>query len=253
MKKLILGLLLIVFLFGCTQTQQTGQAQGRTVFTITDAAANMGAVSSVMVTVDSVQAHSETQGWFTVSSTKKTYDLLKLKAEGKQEVLTDINLTEGTYNQVRLQISKVVVTDANGTNEAKLPSGELKIVGDFVVAANTTSVVKFDFVADESLHVTGNGKYILAPVVQFETRDHAEVDVDSQGKVEVRDGNVRTNVKVGMDIDGKVGVGLGVGSNQELEVDSAGKVKVKVGLGSSIGGSSRSANASSETHVAVSV
>ncbi len=211
------------------------QAQeGRVVFTIADAAADMGSVTSVMVTVNSVSVHSETDGWVTLSSTPKTFDLLKLKAEAAQELLADVKLKEGSYQQLRLDISKVVVVDSKGEHDAKLPSGELKIVGGFTVSANTTSTAKFDFIADESLHVTGNGEYILAPVVQLETREDAEVDVKADNKVEVKNGHVKTNIKVGMDVDGNVGVGLHIPKETKVSL-SNGKVKVETSVGVGLG------------------
>src|SRR3989344_9211444 len=143
MKKILILAIISVFILmlGCApQQMETGEEQeGRVVFTITDAAADMGTVTSVMITVDSVRVHSETEGWVTVSSEQKTFDLLKLKAEASQELLADVKLEEGTYQQLRLDISKVLVVDAEGEHEAKLPSGELKIVGDLEVKANSTS------------------------------------------------------------------------------------------------------------------
>ncbi len=232
MKKilLILALVSVIFIAACTSySNDTGVKTGRAVFTLTDAAADMGTVSSVKITVDKVSAHSEAEGWIDVSSESKTYDLIELKGSGKQVLLADAQLKEGSYDQVRLSISKVMVTDDNVEYEAKLPSSELKIVGTTDVEANTTSSVKFDFIADESLHVTGNGKYIFAPVVQFETKEKTEVDVSDENDVKVNDGNVKTNVKVGMDVNGNVGVGLKIGADENLEIGADNVVKVKIG------------------------
>ena len=232
---------------------------GRVVFTITDAAANMSAVTSVVVTIDSVSVHSAAEGWVAVSSESQTVDLLKLKAEGSQELLADVTLKEGTYQQLRLNISKVVVVDAEGEHEAKLPSGELKIVGDLEVKANSTSTVTFDFIADESLHITGQGEYILAPVVQLETREDAEVEVKADKKVEIKAGKVKTNITVGMDAEGKVGVGLGIPAKAAVSI-AQGKVKVEGGVGVGVGKGKEKAtseeeaeeNASIEAEVGVS-
>ncbi|MBI2103328.1 DUF4382 domain-containing protein [Candidatus Woesearchaeota archaeon] len=242
MRKFVLGILLIcvlVMVAACapptSSTQpvsgepvsgeEDGQLreEGRVVFAITDVAADMGAVTSVMITVGSVRVHSATEGWVTVSSTPKTVDLLKLKAEGNNELLADVTLKESDYEQLRLDISKVVVVDDKGEHEATLPSGELKIVGGFTVTTNSTSTATFDFIADESLHLTGSGEYILAPVVQLETRENAEVEIKADKKVEVKGGKVKTNVKVGMDVEGKVGVGLGIAKEAKLSL-SKGKV-----------------------------
>ncbi|MBI2542239.1 DUF4382 domain-containing protein [Candidatus Woesearchaeota archaeon] len=236
MKKLemfiaLLSMVLLLIAACAPQSQQSFQAgqqsaeKGRAVFAITDAAADMGTVTSVKITVDSVQVHSATKGWIEVSSTPKTYDLLELKAEGKHELLADFELDEGTYGQLRMDISNVVVTDANGQQEAKLPSGELKINGNLVVDANSTSTATFDFIADESLHITGNGKYIMAPVVQLETREDADANVKSGNEVEIKGGKIKTNVKVGMDAKGNVGAGLGIPADIEISID-AGSISI---------------------------
>lgn len=225
-------MVLALLVLGCAPTgpqpptpTEPGAKEGRAVFVITDAAANMSAVSSVKVTVDSVRVHSAAEGWVTVSSTPKTYDLLQLKAEGSNAILADAQLKEGTYQQLRLDISKVIVTDASGEHEAKLPSGELKTAGVLVVKADSTATATFDFIADESLHTTSKGEYIMAPVIQLETREDATVEVKAGNKAEIVGGNVKTNVKVGMDIAGNVGVGLKIGLDEELMIEN-GIVKV---------------------------
>jgi len=237
---------------GAEEPTAETEGEGRVVFAITDAAAEMGTVTSIMVAVDSVRVHSATEGWITVSSEPKVYDLLKLKAESSSELLADVNLEEGTYQQVRLDISSVIVVDDKGEHEAKLPSGELKIIGDLEVKANSTSTATFDFIADESLHLTGNGEYILAPVVQLETKTDAEVEVKANQKVEVKAGNVKTKIKVGMDAEGKVGVGLGIPAQAKLSIGQ-GRVKVdgEVGIGLGKDKGEESDNASAEVKVKV--
>lgn len=225
MNKSFLTILAVLSLLLAACVQAPASNTGRTVFAITDAAADMGTVTSVKITVDSISAHTVAEGWTTVSSTPMTYDLLQLKSSGDTVMMADVRLNTGEYQQVRLAISNVEVTDANGTHQAKLPSGDLKIVGGFNVSSNTTAAVKFDFIADESLHVTGNGKYIFAPVVQYETREGAEIRVGLGNKVDIDNGNVKTNVKVGMDIAGNVGEGLKIGLDDELEIEGS-EIKV---------------------------
>ncbi len=233
---LISTIMILLFVIGCTtQTyvapklqspvQQKSVEQGRAVFAITDAAANMGSVTSVKVTVDSVKVQSAAKGWVTVTSTPKTYDLLKLKAEAKQELMADTKLEEGTYNQIRLEVSKIVITDSSGEHEAKLPSGELKITGNLEVKANSTATATFDFKADKSLHVTGNGEYIMAPVIDVETKADANAEVKSDNRVEITGGKTKTHVEIGMDIEGNAVTGIGIPADAELEIEG-GKLKV---------------------------
>ncbi|MDO8537694.1 MAG: DUF4382 domain-containing protein [archaeon] len=221
--KILIGLLIIFFVFGCTQTTinnppTNGTNTGRVVFAITDAAVDMQSVTSVKVVIDSVRVHSEADGWITVSSTPQTFDLLELKAQGQQALLADTQLKEGTYNQLRLDISSVIVTDENGDHSAKLPSGELKINTDLIVKADSTSTANFDFIADESLHTTGQAEYVMTPVVQCETRSNAQVTVQSNSTIQINGGKVDSNIKIGMDVTGNVGVNNIVPSNANVSV-----------------------------------
>ena len=196
------------------QTAQAGSATGygQVVYTLSDVAPDMGAVQRIDITVDSVIMHSSGSNWTTVSSTPKTYDLIALKASGAQSLLADANLAPGTYDQMRLGISSVMVTDSNGTHSAKLPSGVLAIKGQFSVIANSTTLINLDFLADKSLHVTGNGQYILAPVIHLVEKNNAKVDSGNRMDVIVRGGRMHTDIEVGMDENGERG------PSEELEV-----------------------------------
>ncbi|VVC04899.1 Uncharacterised protein [Candidatus Burarchaeum australiense] len=210
--------------------QQTAQAspasgEGRAVITITDAAADMGSVSGINITVGSISVHSAQGGWATVSSTQKTYDLLQLRASGAQSLLADANLSPGTYDQIRLEISNVAVTDSNGTHNAKLPSGDLTIKGGFSVAANSTTSLNLDFAADRSLHLTGNGRYILAPVVRLQEKDSADVDASNEADVKVRGGRLETDIEVGMNENGAVGEGIVIRPDANLTIGDDGKIR----------------------------
>jgi len=208
-------------------SSSTSSGDGRIVVAMTDAAADMGSVTQVLVTVDQVRAHSTADSWVTVSSSSQTYDLLQLKANGELALVADANVTNGTYDQFRLRISKVIVVDSNGSHEAKLPSSELKVYTNLTVNADSTTTATFDFIADESLHVTGNGLYILAPVIQFEGREDADVDIDSDDKVEINGGSVKSQARVGMDINGNVGEGLEISDDLDLDIDASGLIKAK--------------------------
>ncbi|MBI2138360.1 DUF4382 domain-containing protein [Candidatus Woesearchaeota archaeon] len=208
--------------------------KGRIVVGITDKAASMGSVTSIKVTVDSVQAHSAAKGWVTVSSQPKTFDLLKLDAEGKTELFADTSIDTGTYQQLRLAISKAVVVDAEGEHDAKLPSGDIRIVGNLKVDEESTSTALFDFKADGSLHMAGNGKFILAPIIKLETREDAEVATKQSGGIAITGGSVKTLVEVGMDEEGNVGEGIKIPANVDLEIEG-GKVKIKARAGVSVG------------------
>ena len=199
------------------------EGKGKVTVGITDAAADMGSVSEVHVTVDEVRVHSETQGWVTLTTDDRTYDLLELNSEGKTELVIDAEIDSRDYNQIRLDVKDVVVVDGEGEHNANLPSGELKIMHDFSVESKSTTAITFDIKADESLHVTGNGEYILAPVVLLESREGAQVSLESGNKLNIQGGQ-RSEVRVGMDINGNVGVGKGILANANLRISSSGKI-----------------------------
>ncbi len=209
-----------------TQEQQSA-AQGRVVFSVTDATADMQAISEINMEISKVEMHSMTDGWVTVSSTPRTYSLLQLNAEDKDEFLADINQNTGTYDQVRLGVKSVaVITKSNGTKIAKLPSGELKINAKVIVEANKTSSVNFDFLADKSLHTTGSGEYIFAPVVKTESKSNAAVTLGADSSVSVAGGRMDDTNTVGMDVDGSVKLNFQIDSSKKLNLDNNGTIKV---------------------------
>ncbi len=186
----------------------------------------MSGVTSVNVTVNQIKLHSEEKGWITVSSTPKTYDLLVLKSQGSASLLADVQVPNGTYNLVTLEISRVVVTDASGAHDAKLPSNELKLKGEVIVRNGTTTTATFDFIADKSLHKTGNGLYILTPVVKMESREEAEVEIDDNERVQINGGRMHTNKMFGMDVEGNFEEGIRVDENARLFVEDNGKIRM---------------------------
>jgi cytoskeletal protein RodZ len=213
---------------GSTTTSSTSSppsGTGRVVFAISDAKPNMNSITSIVITVDSVQIHSSSQGWVTVSSTAKNYDLIQIKNQGTAALVADTTLNSGDYDQVRLHISNATVTDASGTSDAKLPSGEIKFNSLTTVTSDKITTLDFDFLANETLHVTGNGKYILAPVIHFQSKQSAIVNITGNN-VDIRGGNSISDTKVGMNASGNVGVGLKIDDNAVLSIDSSGNIKV---------------------------
>ena len=216
-----------------TGVANQANAKGRLVMGLKDPSSGMGSVSSVKITLESVKVHSDSKGWVNLSTTQRTFDLLELNSSGVIALLADVNLSTGSYNQVRLDISKVTVTDSEGVHEAKLPSNELKITGDLEIKENMTSTAVFDFSASESLHQTGNGKYILTPVIQLETTDEATVNLTASTLV-VTSGKARAIVKAGMGADGVMRVGIILPPGAVLEIDAFGNVSTSTNTGASV-------------------
>ncbi len=209
--------------------------QGQVVFSIIDAATNLSNISAINLSLDGLALHSTSTGWTTISTATQTFDLLALKAGGQASLLASTTLPIGTYDQIRLMVSSVTVTTKNGsTTEAKVPSGELQLNGPVVVTETGQTSVNLDFLADASLHLTGNGLYIFAPVVKVDSKSNATIDVDSNNHVMVHGGKSEASHSAGMDIDGQVKENFQIKPETKLEIDN-GEIKV---MATSTGGAS---------------
>ncbi|MFH2020269.1 MAG: DUF4382 domain-containing protein [archaeon] len=223
--KFILGISCFLFLFtACTvsTTTNTTVSEGRVVMTVTDALVKMGTITSVKMTVDSVEFHSDAKGWIEVATPHRTYDLVALNVNGYNALLADLSLSPQRFDQIRLKVSDVRVTDENGTHDAKMPSGTLRLNGEIVVLSGKTATASFDFITDESLHRAGNGKYVFAPVIQLESRTDANADTTISDNVRITGGQVQTSSRVGMDTLGNLVVGGTL--PPFLNIDSNGKI-----------------------------
>ena len=130
------------------------------------------------------------------------------------------------------------MVDAQGQHTAKVPSGTLRIDGEMDIEGNTTSTATLDFIADESLHKTGNGQYILAPVVHVKTRNDARVEINSDNSAEISGGVVKSDFKVGMNAQGDVGAGLSIPADVNVSIGQQGEIVIgkKIGKLIAIGG-----------------
>ena len=119
-------------------------------------------------------------GWTDLDIVPQRYNLLDLQ-NNAGVVLADQDLDVGDYSEVRLVIACEGV-DApdiviDGTSRPlKVPSGctsGFKLKGNFTIAENQPTVLIMDFDVRKSVHQTGDGKYILNPVVRLIQGDAA--------------------------------------------------------------------------------
>lgn len=214
-----------------TSSTYNPQTQGKIIFGITDAALDMEGVSSVFIAVNKVEIHSEAKGWITASNETKEYDLLELKNNQEISLLAEANVDIGVYDQVRLMISKVVVIKNGIQEEAKLPSGELKIMGNFVVDADKSLSVTFDFIADKSLHTTGNDKIIFAPVVKLIKQNDVAVEIRQNNKLNITGGMRENDQNFGMDEKGEVRANFELKGNLDIDIQNIIRLDGDVGIG----------------------
>lgn len=188
------------------QAPQTTAQGERVLFAITDKAAEGGDIRSIFVTVSEVRAHEPRQGWITIPTGTKKFDLLELKRTGVGGIygfLGEGRLKEGTYTQLTLTVSEVNVVKFDGsTYAAKLPSNTIKFIRQLTVRKGETATVVFDFEADRSLHETGDGKYIFLPVIKFSAGVRVVAEMLPGNRIRVGSGVAALGAPIGMDENG---------------------------------------------------
>jgi len=202
------------------ENQNNGsQANGTIILSVTDAAANMGTITNVDMSVDRVYLHSAAQGWVLVSQSAQTFSLLDLKSEGQLALLANIDVAVDTYDQVWLHITGVKVTQAGKVIDATMPTGDFKVSGVMKVYENTTSTATIDVLADESLFVTDTKAIVFAPVVKFESRSNATATVDANNMVVISGGTIDASVNAGMDVSGEVKTNFKIDADSVLQIN----------------------------------
>jgi len=140
-------------------------------------------VISANVTLDNIEVHREGGGWETIDIGENvTFDLMEVI--GVTEVLGSVNVTAGSFTQIRMNVPTVdvVFSTDNGTDNvtARVPSEKLKIVKAFEVIGGTKTVLTLDFDGKRSLVLpgkdiaTGKQKAIFKPVVHLLVEHPAE-------------------------------------------------------------------------------
>jgi len=138
---------------------------------------------AVLVTFSSVRAHRSDSDWTVVpfinAATSRTCDLKKL--ETSEDILGSAALPTGHYTQVRLVVQSAtmffdntstgsacassIVPPAGASATLDIPSGEVKLTREFDVSASSAMTMLVDFDGNGSIHLTGNGRYMMSPVI----------------------------------------------------------------------------------------
>lgn len=162
---------LVWLMIGCSDSNDTETPGDGTmrVFLIDEP----GDYDEVNVEVVGVEVHrsgdEDNAGWRTIDVDTTYVDLLSL-TNGNSVVLADSTLPAGQYTQVRLILGEgnTVVVDGE-THPLVVPSGGetgLKLNHPFTIEPETLYEITLDFNADRSIHLTGNGVYMLRPVIR---------------------------------------------------------------------------------------
>jgi hypothetical protein len=141
---------------------------------------------SLLVTFSDVSVHRDDQpedGWtklpFSGGATSRTCDLKKLASA--QDVLGVGSLQAGHYTQIRLTVTAAslyfdnaaagnacadtIAPPAGANATVTMPSGVVKLNREFTVSAGGATTILVDFDGDRSVIQTGNGTYMMSPVI----------------------------------------------------------------------------------------
>ena len=166
MKKLILFAISVALLLGgCVSSEKTGNFQ----IYLKDQPIDIDKAEEILVTISEISVQKEDEGFITLWSGEKTYDLLKLR--NQEEKIIDITLEAGTYTQIRLVVTEGQIVISGESHEMKVPSLEVKIPLVFNIMEDGATEILLDFEAEHSIHVVNAGQseqYILSPVIRVE-------------------------------------------------------------------------------------
>lgn len=140
---------------------------------------------SLLVTFSDVSVHRDDQGadaWTKLpfaAGSARTCDLKKLVTA--QDILGVGALPAGHYTQIRLTVTSAAlyfdtaaegaacaetITAPSGTSASvEIPSGVVKLNREFTVSSGGSTTILLDFDGDKSMNQTGNGRYMMSPVI----------------------------------------------------------------------------------------
>jgi len=140
------------------------------VLQITDAPGDLN-ITETLVTISSIEVHmsaggnnNSSAGWKMIVEESQTFDLIEIR--NVKEFLGRENISDGVYTQIRLHIDSAYVTIDDTQYEMQIPSDTIKLVSGFQINEGETTIFTLDFDVNESVHKTGNDKYIFQPTIK---------------------------------------------------------------------------------------
>lgn len=170
MKKLLLFVPLLILglcMFSCTKDHSSAGA-GSTAHVTVNMTDAPGAFDAVLLNINSVVVVTD-KATTTLDVTGGTVNILNYR-DGRDTVLAGQDIPAGTIQQIRLVLNdgnEVIVDGA--VHNLTTPSGQtsgVKLNLHQTLTAGIAYTITLDFDAAQSIVLTGNGKYILKPVIR---------------------------------------------------------------------------------------
>ncbi len=181
----VIALSAALTVFACGDSATTGPTGTPSTFTVLLKDSPFTDAKSLLVTFSEVSAHKADGAWtrlpFTGDTSSRTCDLKKLT--NAQDVLGTAPLTPGRYTMVRLEVTTAalyfdnvaggpacaptVPTPAGRSASIEIPSGVVRLNRQFEVTSAAATTMLLDFDGDRSVRETGNGRYMMTPVISI--------------------------------------------------------------------------------------
>jgi DNA-binding transcriptional ArsR family regulator len=191
---------------------------GSTIFTVSDSP-QLYNITALVVVVSNASIHSESTGkWYKLPLQQTSFDLVELK--NISTILSGANLSYGDYNEVVFNISNVTAK-VNGTIEkVYLPSGQLKIFGNFNISNSTVNWINFDFDLQHSIHISNDGRIVLLPVINVRHVYDNDLQLNQSYIIVAKGpGRVRAFFESGMDLNGTMNQNYSTPQNMGIIVN----------------------------------
>jgi uncharacterized protein DUF4382 len=127
-------------------------------------------ITAVLVTVDRLGLREEGGGWTEIPVVPRTVDLMLLTG-GVSTLLAQQPIGAATYTELRLGLREAHLVRDGVDVPLDVPSGTtsgIKVKGNLTVVPDALVELSLDFDPGRSIHVTGQGKYVLNPVIEVD-------------------------------------------------------------------------------------
>lgn len=171
----VVSIFIIALLVGCKKVDSTSDGSGQSVNNPDKTNFNMrmtdapGDYDQVNVEIIGAEVHSDVNGWVSLNVKPGIYNLLDL-TNGKDTLIANGQIAVGKVSQIRLTLgtNNTVVVDSQtyalSTPSAQQSGLKLDVNANLLSGIDYNMLIDFD--ADKSIVKTGNGKYILKPVIR---------------------------------------------------------------------------------------
>jgi len=158
---------------------------GKVTVVLTDAPSD--AFESVEITINSIAFLGEDGQILVPLPEDKPIKVDLLELDGLNMLLAQADIPEGVYHKIRLHVSdpNLILEDGIPVSPEDITlvaGGKMDLVpqGSFQVLEGEELVIQMDFDVENSLHIheTGNGKYVIRPVVLVNIQDNSTPNLD---------------------------------------------------------------------------